>query len=235
MIERYDAAVYGGVQSDLPSGPSYPPAPPPFELVVIAASYGGIQACDALLSRLPADFPACVVIAQHLPATAMERFRFSLDSRCRLPVHMARGGAPVTGGAVYLAPAVNQLVVAPDRTLRLRSARTPPVRCLADPLFESAAAVFGGGLIAVVLSGRLHDGSQGVRAVKAYGGRVLIQDPSTADASDMPTAALATGCCDFALPPDKIGDALTTLVMAPGAAEVFRVPLPPWAARPASA
>jgi two-component system chemotaxis response regulator CheB len=84
-------------------------------------------------------------------------------------------------------------------------------------------------VIAVVLTGRLRDGSRGIRAVKAQGGRVLIQDPSTAVAPDMPTAALATGCCDFALPPDKIGDALTALVMAPGAADVFRVPLPPWA------
>jgi two-component system chemotaxis response regulator CheB len=87
-------------------------------------------------------------------------------------------------------------------------------------------------MIAVVLTGRLQDGSQGVRAVKAKGGRVLVQDPATAVAPDMPMASLATGCCDFALPPDKIADAVTTLVMAPGAAEVFRVPVSPWAARP---
>jgi two-component system chemotaxis response regulator CheB len=128
-----------------------------------------------------------------------------------------------------VAPAAEQLVVAPSRTLMMRPA-TPGSRCLADPLFESAAAAFGSGTIGVVLTGRLRDGSQGVRAVKAHGGRVLVQDPATAVAPDMPTAALATGCCDFALPPDKIADALTALVMAPGAADVFWVPLPPWAA-----
>lgn len=231
MIDQYDDAMYGGGQSDVSPVPVYRPAPSAFDLVVIAASYGGIQACDALLSRLPAEFPACIVVAQHLPASAMERFRFSLDSRCRLPVRMASGGAPLTGGAVYLAPAIDQVVVAENRTFTLES-ETPPVRCLADPLFESAASVFGASVIAVVLTGRLRDGSEGVRAVKASGGRVLIQDPSTALAPDMPTAALATGCCDFALPPDKIADALTTLVMAPGAADVFRVPLPSWAAQP---
>lgn len=66
-----------------------------------------------------------------------------------------------------------------------------------------------------------------MRTVKAHGGRVLVQDPATALAPDMPTAALATGCCDFALPPGATADALTALVMAPGAAELFRVPVPP--------
>jgi two-component system chemotaxis response regulator CheB len=227
--------VYGGGHSGVIPGllePLEPSPPSVFDLVVIAASYGGIQACDVVLSRLPSDFPAAIILAQHLPARAVGPFRYSLERRCPLAVTIAGGGTPLTGGAVYLAPATEQVLVAPDRTVALRPV-TPSGRCLADPLFESAAAVFGARAIAVVLTGRLHDGSQGVRAVKAGGGRVLVQDPSTAVAPDMPTAALATGCCDFALPPDKIADALTTLVMAPGAADVFRVPLPPWAARPA--
>jgi len=209
-----------------------PPAPSKFELIVIAASYGGIQASIEILRRLPSDFPASIVLAQHLPASAIGPFRSSLGAGCRLPVDTVVHGAEVAGGGVYIAPATDQLLIAPDRRLILRSA-PPATRCLADPLFESAAAVFGAEMIAVVLTGRLRDGSQGIRAVKANGGRVLAQDPATAVAPDMPMAALATGCCDFALPPDKIADALTALVMAPGAADVFRVPLASWAAQPA--
>jgi two-component system chemotaxis response regulator CheB len=208
----------------------FEPSPSGFELVMIAASDGGIRACEAVVSRLPAAFPACVLIAQHLPACAEEPFRAALGHRCRLPVLMASDGAPLAGGTVYVAPAAEQVLVASERTLAVHAGARPGVRCLADPLFESAAPVFGAGAIAVVLSGRLNDGSRGVRAVKAHGGRVLVQDPATVTALGMVTAALATGCCDFALPPETIADALTALVMAPGAADVFRVPVPPWAA-----
>jgi two-component system chemotaxis response regulator CheB len=69
----------------------------------------------------------------------------------------------------------------------------------------------------------------GVRAVKGYDGRVLAQDATTSQAFDMPRASIATGCVDFVLPLDRLGTAIVALVTAPGAAELFRVPLPPWA------
>ena len=77
--------------------------------------------------------------------------------------------------------------------------------------------------------GMLHDGAEGVRAVKRYGGRVIAQDPATACAPGMPAAAIATGCTDFVLSPERIPYALITLAMAPGGAELFSVPLPHWA------
>jgi two-component system chemotaxis response regulator CheB len=95
----------------------------------------------------------------------------------------------------------------------------------ADPLLASAARVLGSRLIAIVLSGRLEGGAHGVREVKHRGGRVIVQDPESAVAGAMPKAALATGCVDFALTPDRIGDALVALCAAPGAAELFRVRL----------
>ncbi|MDT7577303.1 MAG: two-component system, chemotaxis family, protein-glutamate methylesterase/glutaminase, partial [Pseudonocardiales bacterium] len=100
-------------------------------------------------------------------------------------------------------------------------------RC-ADVLLTSLAPVFRSAAIAVVLTGMLDDGAQGVRAVKRNGGRVLVQEPATARAAGMPSAALATGCVDFALPLDRIAHALVTFVMAPGGAEVFTVPTPAW-------
>jgi two-component system chemotaxis response regulator CheB len=81
------------------------------------------------------------------------------------------------------------------------------------------------------MTGRLDDGAAGSRAIKANGGRVLAQEPTSCAADGMPLAAIATGCVDFVLPPASLADALVALVMAPGAADLFRVRLAPWAFR----
>jgi two-component system, chemotaxis family, protein-glutamate methylesterase/glutaminase len=101
-------------------------------------------------------------------------------------------------------------------------------RPLGDPLFGSIAAAYGPRVIAGVLTGRLDDGAAGIRAVKRHGGRTLVEDPATARAGAMPAAALATGCVDLVLPLNHIPHALITLAMAPGAADLFRVPPFPW-------
>jgi two-component system chemotaxis response regulator CheB len=98
-----------------------------------------------------------------------------------------------------------------------------------DALLCSAAAAVGPGMIGVVLTGMLHDGTAGVRAIKRHGGRVVAQDPATAQAAGMPSSAIATGCVDFVLPLHRIATALVALTMAPGAAELFTVPTPHWA------
>jgi two-component system chemotaxis response regulator CheB len=100
--------------------------------------------------------------------------------------------------------------VGPGDALLISSARTTPT-------------------VAVILTGSLSDGAEGCRAVKRGGGRVLAQDPATARASSMPANAIATGCADFVLPPDRLASALLALTTAPGAAELLAVPLPPWA------
>jgi two-component system chemotaxis response regulator CheB len=92
-------------------------------------------------------------------------------------------------------------------------------RWSADALLSFAARVYGPRLIAVVLSGRLTGGAAGADAVKREGGRVLVQDPATADAPSMPNAALATGGVDSTLPPDSIGKALVAFCGTSGAAE----------------
>ena len=81
----------------------------------------------------------------------------------------------------------------------------------------------------MVLTGKLHDGTEGARAIKRGGGRVLAEDPETARAPAMPTSAIAAGCVDHVLAVEQIPAALVAFVMAPGAAELFQVPSPPWA------
>ena len=101
----------------------------------------------------------------------------------------------------------------------------PGIRALtlADELFASAARAFGPRALAVVLSGRLHDGTAGVQAIKAHGGRVIAQEPATAEQSSMPWSAMATGCVDLVLDPARIAAALVALVTVRGALELFGV------------
>jgi two-component system chemotaxis response regulator CheB len=82
----------------------------------------------------------------------------------------------------------------------------------ADALFASVASSFGARAIAVVLSGYLSDGAEGSRVIKQLGGIVLVQDPATAEAAGMPSAAIATGCVDSVLPLSSMGAALAGLV-----------------------
>jgi two-component system chemotaxis response regulator CheB len=143
-----------------------------------------------------------------------------------LPLEHAIEGRAIEGRTVYVLPSDRQLVMREDRTFGpLRRSDEEPARWLPDALLVSAAELYRSRLIAVVLTGRLSAGAAGVTAVKRCGGRVLVQDPATASAPAMPTAALATGAADFAFPPEGIGNALVALCAASGAAELFRVRL----------
>lgn len=204
-----------------------------FDVVAIAASTGGLAAYTRLLSSIPADFPAAIVAVQHRVPDHGGLLPRLLARRCRLRVTSAEDREPLRPGTIYVAPADRQVRVGPDRTLDLTGAgRDAPGRCTADVLFESVATRFGERVIAVVLSGTMDDGAAGVRAVKRAGGRVLAQDSGTARAFGMPNAAIRTGCVDFVLPVERLASALITIVMAPGAADLFAVRTSPGAGLP---
>jgi two-component system chemotaxis response regulator CheB len=198
-----------------------------FQVVTLVASLGGLAAITEVLRGLPEDFPARILITQHGRRDGHPgRLPRLLQTVTALPVEIATTGSRLTGGpGVMVVPNGHAATVNPDRTLTLTDINRQ--RC-ADVLLTSLAPVFRSAAIAVVLTGMLDDGAQGVRAVKRNGGRVLVQEPATARAAGMPSAALATGCVDFALPLDRIAHALVTFVMAPGGAEVFTVPTPAW-------
>lgn len=198
----------------------------PFDIVVLAASRGGIRVHMAILHALPAAFPAAVVVVQHRGDGAPDRLPAILGLRSPLEVTAARLGEPVLPGTVYVAAARQQLVVEHGRFAYMHSRQS---RCLADPLLFSVAEAYGSRSIAVILSGGLHDGAAGAMAVKRAMGRVIVQDSATSEDFGMPRSALATGCVDFALPPAAIASSLISLTMVPGAAAFMRVPMPSWA------
>ena len=198
-----------------------------FDLVVLAASQGGLAASRQILAALPQEFPAAVIMLQHRPPSAPDRLPALFARHVSLPVNPVEPGQLPQPGTVYVAPADRQLRLDPQG--RFAPAELEDRLALADPLLCSAATAVGARAIAVVLSGRLKDGAAGVQAVKRAGGRVLVQDQASAECFDMPSAAIATGCVDFILPLATIAPALITLAMAPGAAAWLQVPVPPWA------
>ena len=164
-----------------------------------------------MLSTLPADFPAALLVVQHLDPRHRSLMADILNRRTAVPVKEAEEGEQVRTGRVYIAPPNRHLLVNPDRTLSLTQTQLVHfVRPSADLLFESTAASFKERAIAVVLSGSGHDGSMGVKAIKKMGGTVIVQD-AHAEFGGMPQAAIKTGLADFVLPLDEIAPALQKL------------------------
>jgi two-component system, chemotaxis family, protein-glutamate methylesterase/glutaminase len=194
----------------------------PFDIVAIGTSTGGLQALSQLLGALPLDFPVPIVVVQYLEPSHPSLLATILLSRTRLMVKQAEHDERLRPRCVYIAPPNRHLLVHADHTLGLSdAAKVQYSRPSVNVLFEAVAQHYQAGAIVVVLSGALEDGAAGVRLIKEQGGRVLIQDRTTAVAGGMPSAALATGKIDFVLPIDKIASALVSFVMVPGAAALF--------------
>ena len=187
--------------------------PAAFDIVALAASAGGLKALTDVLAALPSDFPAALVIVQHLDPRHRSLMAEILGKRTALPVSEAREGDRLSPGHAYVAPPNRHLLVNPDRTLSLTQTELVHfVRPSADLLFESAAASYRDRAIAVVLSGSGKDGAMGVKAIKKMGGTVIVQDARTSEFHGMPEAAQQTGMADFVLPLHEIPGALQTLV-----------------------
>lgn len=185
----------------------------PVELVVVGTSWGGLEAVGRLVGELPPDFPAALAVVQHRspesPEGAMVRY---LQERCALPVTEVDDKDGVEPGRVYVGPADYHLLVG-DEGFSLSV--DPPVansRPSIDVLFETAAEAYGPAVLAVVLTGANADGSRGAGAVKAQGGRVLAEDPATAERPEMPAAAIDAGVVDEVLALPALARRLVELV-----------------------
>ena len=190
-----------------------------FDIVALAASAGGLKALTDVLAALPKDFPAALVMVQHLDPRHRSLMADILGKRTRLQVREAHEGDVLRPGLAFIAPPNRHLLVNPDGTVSLsQSELVHFVRPSADLLFESAAASFRGRAIAVVLTGSGSDGAMGVKAIKKMGGTVIVQDQNTAEFYGMPDAAQKTGVVDFVLPLEEIAPALEKLVHVEDAA-----------------
>lgn len=185
----------------------------PGHVVAIAASLGGLAALRTVLSRLPAGFPAAVLVVQHQQRGRASGLAAILSGCAALPVREAREGEAIYPGVVYLAPPDHHLsATAGGRLVLTDTPREHYARPSADVLFRSVARHFGANAVAVVLTGMQADGSGGVGAVHDAGGVVLAQDPATAQAGSMPASSIRTGMVDRVLALEDIAPALVALV-----------------------
>lgn len=184
--------------------------------VVIAASTGGPKALADVMSHLPDSLDAGILIVQHMPADFLASFARRLAQLGPFNVSVARMGERVMSHHVYLAPGNLHMSVEPGvEGAVIRTDAGPAicgVRPSADPLFMSAAKVFGGNLVGVVLTGMGHDGSEGLRAVRAAGGGAIVQDRASSIIYGMPRSALAAAGADRVVAPRLVGSAVFDLL-----------------------
>jgi two-component system chemotaxis response regulator CheB len=182
------------------------------DVVGLAASAGGLNALTEVLTRLPGDLPAAVVVVQHLEPDHPSLLATILGRRTELTVSEAAHGDSLVNGHVFVAPPDHHLLVNRDGSLALsHSELVHFVRPSADVLFESLAGAYRERAIAVVLSGAGIDGSLGLDAIKKLGGTVIAQD-SDAEFDGMPKAAIESGCTDLVVPLEEVAGTIVDLV-----------------------
>jgi two-component system chemotaxis response regulator CheB len=158
-------------------------------MIVIGGSLGGCTALGKVLAHLPPDFRHPIAAVLHRHRDSEDMITPILQRSTTLPVDEAEDKEPILPGHVYLCPADYHLLIDEGCFTLSMDDLVSFARPSVDVLFESAAVWFGPDAIAVVLSGAGSDGSAGARAILARGGRVLVQDPRTAEGPWMPTAA----------------------------------------------
>ena len=179
--------------------------------VVVGVSTGGPNALAAIWPQLT-KLTVPVLIVQHMPPVFTTMLAKRLDALGTVPVTEAFDDAPIVAGSALLAPGGHHMVVASGASgpvVRLND--DPPehsCRPAVDVLFRSAAATFGAGTLALVLTGMGMDGAAGAAAIRDAGGSVIVQDEATSVVWGMPGAVSRAGLADEELPLDRIASAL---------------------------
>jgi two-component system, chemotaxis family, protein-glutamate methylesterase/glutaminase len=181
---------------------------PPSRIVAIGISTGGPNALQYVLSQIPADFAAAILIVQHMPEGFTEMFARRLDECCALDVHEARSGDLLVAGRVLICPGNRHMIVRrmPRGDMAVLS-DAPPVnghRPSADVLFHSVAHEFTLTSVGVLMTGMGDDGAEGLGAIKAAGGMTVAQSEDTCVVSGMPRAAIIKGYANKIVPLESL-------------------------------
>jgi two-component system chemotaxis response regulator CheB len=183
------------------------------KVVLLAISTGGPAALEKVVPRLPADFPAPVIIVQHMPKAFTKALAKRLDGISAVDVKEAEAGDELSPGRVLIAPGDHHLVF--DSTGRVRLSVSAPVhgcRPSADVTLQAASRLLGARLHIVVMTGMGKDGALGSQAAKASGARVFAQDQATSVVWGMPKAVVDLGIAEGVLALEDIAPKLVELV-----------------------
>jgi len=184
----------------------------PSRIIAIGVSTGGPNALQYVLSQIPGDFPASIVVVQHMPEGFTEMFANRLDECCALDVHEAHSGDLLLAGRVLICPGNRHLMVRrmPRGDMAVLSDGAPVNghRPSCDVLFHSVAQHFGLTAVGVIMTGMGEDGAEGLGAIKASGGMTIAQSEDTCVVSSMPRAAISKGYAEKIIPLDALGSFL---------------------------
>ncbi|MEO5660322.1 MAG: chemotaxis protein CheB [Polaromonas sp.] len=180
-------------------------------VLVIGASAGGVYAILELAHFLPRNFPIPILFVQHIGAHNSELCKLVSASGPNPAVAASDGDLP-RPGTIHIAPPDHHMLLDKGVIRLSHGQKEHYARPAIDPLFRSAAMECGPHAIGVILTGRLDDGSAGLRAIKECGGITIVQDPADAYAPGMPLSALASVEADYVVPLHLIGSLLYDLV-----------------------
>lgn len=185
--------------------------------IVIGASLGGPRALEYILASLPKGLPVPIFIVQHIPSEFSQSFAKRLNAAQGPRVELAEEGLRPQKGTAYLAPGGRHLTISwkGASSLMMRLEDSAPVNFVkpsVDVLFKSAAENLGESVLGIVLTGMGEDGADGAVAIKNCGGRVIVQDLTSAVAPGMPSSVLTAGAADKAVPLEKIPDEILKFV-----------------------
>jgi len=191
-----------------------PIARPPMALggvIVIGSSTGGPGALGELLAELPADFPTCCVVVQHLPAMFTAPFAEQLSRHTSLNVREASAGEKIEPGRILVTPGAFHVILRPDGRVDLQApSDRDSYRPSIDLAMASAAHAYGASATGVVLTGMGHDGAEGLKRIREAGGKAYVQEPSSSVMASMPKRALERAGADHVARPARIGQLLAS-------------------------
>ncbi len=218
VVRRWSDRMKG----ERPSAPRLAGGPARGRIVAVAASTGGPAALHQILTSMPGDFCAPILVVQHISAGFVDGLARWLNDVAQLKVKVAENGETLSPSTVYLAPDDRHLGVSSQGIIQLSG--TPPIggfRPSGSFLFESVARVYGGATVGVVLTGMGEDGVQGLQAIRDVGGTVIAQDENSSVVFGMPGAAIAAGCVDWILPLSAVALRLVEAVCTEGKGDSY--------------
>ncbi|WP_306549332.1 chemotaxis protein CheB [Desulfobulbus sp.] len=190
-------------------------AAPPTHFVGIGASAGGLEAIETFFKNMPSKNNLAFVVVQHLSPDYKSLMVELLTKKTEMPVHRAEEGMEVLAGNVYLIPPKKNLTIFNGKLLLNDKEINQGISLPIDIFLRSLAEDQAERTIAIILSGTGSDGTRGVRAIKEFGGMVMVQTEESAKFDGMPRSAISTGVADFILPPEEMPAQLLAYVAHP--------------------
>lgn len=185
--------------------PASPAEDPIGALVIVGASTGGPLAVRELLSALPADFPAPIVVVQHMPRNFTAVLAVQLGRHCRLRVRESEDGDRLAPGLALVAAGGYHLLLRPGWRVSRCTGTADTAFCPSiDVAMESAARIYGSRVLGVLLTGMGDDGAAGLKAIRDMGGIAFAQDSESCVVDGMPRRARERGAVDHVAPPGQI-------------------------------